>query len=279
MNTIIKTDFGKIEYSIIGKGKPILFLHGGHSNCHETLFLKGYSTDSFKLIIPSRPGYGETPLGENKQPIAAAKLIISMLNKLDIEKVIIVGISAGGLTAIELTSNFPERVEKLILISAVTKKWLHPKDKMYQQGIRLFSPKREKFIWQLYRICFRFFPNRMAKVLIGELSTKQNPKITKQEIDEIRQMTFNQRSKEGFITDLEQNIDASVIAKIKCPTLILHSKNDKSVSIEMATYANKNIRNSNLKVYANKWGHLLWVGLESEQPISEVNKFINSDLN
>jgi pimeloyl-ACP methyl ester carboxylesterase len=59
---VIKTDKGQIEYSIVGKGVPILFLHGGHSNCQETLLHKGFDTNKFQLITPSRPGYGNTPL-------------------------------------------------------------------------------------------------------------------------------------------------------------------------------------------------------------------------
>ena len=53
---IIETDKGQIEYSIVGKGIPVLFLHGGHSNCRETLFHKGCNTNKYLLITPSRPG-------------------------------------------------------------------------------------------------------------------------------------------------------------------------------------------------------------------------------
>ena len=50
---IIDTDKGQVEYSIVGKEKPVLFLHGGHSNCKETLFHKGFDTNKFQLITPS----------------------------------------------------------------------------------------------------------------------------------------------------------------------------------------------------------------------------------
>ncbi|HAS42139.1 MAG TPA: alpha/beta hydrolase, partial [Microscillaceae bacterium] len=101
MNDIIQTKLGQIEYSSIGQGTPIVFFHGGHSNCQETLFYKGYDTARFQLITPSRPGYGQTPLNGHKQPKEAASLIAAMLEKLDLHQVVVVGISAGGLTAIE----------------------------------------------------------------------------------------------------------------------------------------------------------------------------------
>lgn len=70
---IINTRLGDIEYSSFGKGIPILFLHGGHSNCYEKLCHKGFDLTRFQLITPSRPGYGETPLNNKKTPKKAAE--------------------------------------------------------------------------------------------------------------------------------------------------------------------------------------------------------------
>jgi pimeloyl-ACP methyl ester carboxylesterase len=119
---IINTDKGQIEYSIVGKGKPLIFLHGGHSNCKETLFHKGFDTNKYMLITPSRPGYGKTPLDDKYTPMKTADLIVALLNYLKIDKVVLYAISAGGLTSIELAARYPERVEKLILASAVSMK-------------------------------------------------------------------------------------------------------------------------------------------------------------
>ncbi len=52
---IINTKRGAIEYRLVGKGVPVLLVHGGHSNCHEKLCLKGFDLEKFQLIIPSRP--------------------------------------------------------------------------------------------------------------------------------------------------------------------------------------------------------------------------------
>lgn len=275
MKKIIDTKIGRVEYSIFGVGKPVLFLHGGHSNSDETLFQKGYDQSKFRLITPSRPGYGRTPLATFKSPKESAELIITLLDFLKIDKAIVVGISAGGLTALELASNYPTRTEKLVLISAVTKKWLSESDDLYIRGKKMFSPNKEKRSWKLFRFFFKLFPKLMTKVLFKELSTIKKPTILADEIAEIKEMTFMQSSGFGFENDLDQDISDEVIGKIKCPTLILHSKNDKSVNIEMAKYANQKIEKSELKTYDNKWGHLLWIGEESSVPITDVVKFIN----
>lgn len=47
---IVLMNKGQVVYSIVGKGKPVLFLHGGHSSCKESLFHKGFDPTKFQLI-------------------------------------------------------------------------------------------------------------------------------------------------------------------------------------------------------------------------------------
>lgn len=279
MTQLITTSEGTVEFAITGAGRPVLFLHGGHSNCRETLWHKGFDTSRFRLLTPSRPGYGGTPLASFSQPAAAARLMASLLDALSLEKVIVVGISAGGLTAIELAAGFPDKVEKLVLLSAVTRKWLSPEDEMYRKGKSLFSPKSEKWSWLLFRTFFRLFPRKMTAVLFSELSTKTGQKITPDEVREIRDMTFLQRSGAGFAADLDQDIADGVISRIQCPALVLHSENDKSVSMDFARHARENVPDSHLITYDNKWGHLLWLGRESEGPIRDLMIFLENGGN
>ncbi len=271
----IRTNRGSIEYSTTGSGTPVLFFHGGHSNCRETLFQRGWDLSRYKIIIPSRPGYSDTPLGDNYTPIKTAEIHNALLDKLGEEEVIVVGISAGGLSALAFAADYKERTTSLILISAVTRKWLSKDDDLYKRGKKMFSPKMEKFSWSMFRSFFRIFPKMMTKTLFDELSTKSSNDFTKTEINDIKEMTFKQSSGEGFVADLDQDIDPDIIRKIECPTLILHSENDKSVPIDMAFYADKEIPHSVLKTFDNKWGHLMWVGDDCEYPIRAMNEFLN----
>ena len=145
-NQIMNTKLGEIEYCTIGKGIPVLFVHGGHSNCNETLCHKGFDLENFQLITPSRPGYGKTPLSDNKNPRQTADLIMELLKGLSVDNIIVYGISAGGLTAIELAGNYPNKVSKLILASAVSKKWLDEQGKIYKTAKKMFNPKIEKIV-------------------------------------------------------------------------------------------------------------------------------------
>jgi len=273
-NKVINTKLGEIEYSTIGNGTPVLFIHGGHTNCNSTLWHKGFDLKKFQLIAPSRPGYGNTPLNDNKTPKQATDLIISLLDYLDINKVILYGISAGGLTTIELASNYPERVEKLILASAVSKEWLDKNEKLYKTARRIFNPKVEGFVWGMIRFISGLFPNMIANFFYPEFSTNLPHKLIKEDVKELMSMFRNFSSGKGFINDIDQNIDNDIISKIKCPTLIIHSKNDNSVLFEHALHSKIMIKNSKLVELNNEWGHLFWIGIDSKKSIEKTIEFI-----
>ena len=271
---VINTRLGQIEYSLIGSGKPVLFIYGGHTNCHSTLCHKGFDLKKFQLITPSRPGYGNTPLNNNKTPKQQADLIISLLDYLSIDKVILYGISAGGLTTIELAGNYPERVEKLILASSISKEWLDKKGKLYKTAKRIFNPKVEGFVWGMIRVFSGLFPNLIAKNFYPQFTFNPPHKLIKEDVKELILMFENFRSGAGFINDIDQNIDPDIISKIKCSTLIIHSKNDKSVPFEHALHSKIMIENSKLAELNNEWGHLFWIGNDSVDSISKTIEFI-----
>lgn len=271
---IIKTRLGEIEYHSVGKGIPILFVHGGHSNCNERLCHKNFDLEKFHLITPSRPGYGKTPLNNHKTPKQAADLMVELLDFLSIDKVIVYGISAGGLTAIELASNYPDGVSKLILASAISKKWLDKQEKIYKTAQKIFNKKNEKFIWGMLRFFSRIIPNMIAKSFYPQFSKNPIHKFKKEDIQELVTSMKYYNSKMGFLNDIDQNINDEIITKIKCPTLIIHSENDSSVPLEHAKYSNEMIENSKIEILQNDWGHLFWIGIDSKRSIEKTIEFI-----
>lgn len=66
-----------LEYSITGEGEPILYLHGGHSNCLEQLGLEELVEQGYSVIIPSRAGYGHTSKRIGKSLETACSFILS----------------------------------------------------------------------------------------------------------------------------------------------------------------------------------------------------------
>lgn len=274
-STMTHTRLGWVEYSQRGEGMAVLFVHGGHSNCQDTLFLKGWDQQKYQLIIPSRPGYGKTPLVNDQTPKAAADLFIALLDTLEIDQVIVYGISAGGWTALEMAANYPDRVRKLLLVSAVSTKWLDKHEKTYQLARRMFHPKVAWLSWSLVHVFAGLAPRLIAKSFYAEFSSLKGAKITRQEGKELSGALKKYRSGTGFVNDLDQNIDTATLNKIHCPTLILHSRYDASVSPEHAKHAHQEIQGAQLHMLENKWGHMLWLDQEYQEVLRLINNFLD----
>ncbi|MBP2832912.1 alpha/beta hydrolase [Aquimarina sp. U1-2] len=263
MIQVVETNLGKIEYKKVGKGQPILFLHGGHADCNMPIAGFGIDLNKYNLIIPSRPGYGNTPLSTYKKPEQAAELLSSLLEFLMIKSVIVIGISAGGLTAIAFAAIKFESVKRLLLISAITKRWMQKDNPKYRIARVFFYPKIEVVTWWIVRLTAKLFPKTLAHSFFKEFSLLKHQKLTKFEIKALRDMLCLQRSKQGFINDIDQHLRAKILTQVKIPTLIFHSVHDASVDVEMAMHAKYHIKDCQLFLFENKWGHLLWIGRDT----------------
>jgi len=276
---ILNVEGKSIEYSVLGEGIPILVMHGGHSNCYEEFGIHALAENGFSIIIPSRAGYGKTSkeIGENL--FAACSYYSLLLQHLNINKVHLLAISAGGPSGIVFASTYPEQVITLTLQSAVTKEWLTKADKEYKAAQILFHPKIEKYTWSLMAFLTNKFPRMIFKQMASSFSTlafNQIEKLMKEEdIEAIQKMNNRQRSNEGFLLDLSKNnmISKEMLQAISCPTLIMHSKNDYAVPMEHAENAHEHIPLANL-IQLDTWGHLIWLGKGSEETDKNLLAFL-----
>lgn len=271
-----------IEYSVVGQGEPILVMHGGHSNCKEEFGYKGLVENGYSIITPSRAGYGRTSKEVGTNLSLACECYVRLLDHLNIEKVHILAISAGGPSGIYLASNYPERIRTLTLQSAVTKTWLTPKDKEYKAAKLLFNPKTEKFTWRLISSMTNIFPRFIFKQMFPSFSklkcNEVKDKWTEDDVEAVKEMNNRQRSGTGFLIDLAQinEISRANLHAITCPTLIMHSKHDSSVPLEHPYYAHEYIPSSKLCLL-DSWGHLIWLGISSHETDEMINKFLKSN--
>lgn len=270
-----------IEYSIMGSGKPIFVMHGGHSNCHEEFGYKALVENGFSIITPSRAGYGRTSKEIGNSLSKASEYYSKLLKHLNMEKVHVLAISAGGPSGIYFASKYPEMVRTLTLQSAVTKKWLMPHDKEYKAARVLFHPKVEKFTWRLISSMNNRFPQFVFKQMFPSFSKQKFSEVkgefTKDDVEAIRKMNNRQRSGFGFFIDLEQvnELTTEDLRTITSPTLIMQSKHDGSVPLEHAYHAHENIASSELALL-DSWGHIIWIGNSSNETDEKMIKFLNS---
>ena len=122
-STVVQTAKGPIEFADLGAGPPILITHGdpgGYDQVYQILKLTGADHGAYRYIVPSRPGYLRTPLSVGKTPKEQAEAFAALLDVLKIDKVIVMGGSGGGPSAIEFAALYPDRCTALILQAAIT---------------------------------------------------------------------------------------------------------------------------------------------------------------
>jgi pimeloyl-ACP methyl ester carboxylesterase len=168
MNSIAHMQKGPIEYRVVGQGPAVLVLNGGHTNCnspigHEQFFLD----QGCQLVIPSRPGYGNTPASTGRTAEAFADALVGLLDHLHLERVIVIGISGGGPTALQLAGRHPERVSKVILQNAVTG-GRFPALSTRMGAYLVFNPWVERWTWAAFRSVARVAPLSALKKYDGK---------------------------------------------------------------------------------------------------------------
>ncbi|MFB4212890.1 alpha/beta fold hydrolase [Shouchella sp. JSM 1781072] len=269
-----------LEYSITGEGEPILYLHGGHSNCLEQLGLEELVEQGYSVIIPSRAGYGHTSKRIGKSLETACSFYVELLNELHIDQVHVIAASTGGPSGIYLASHYPERVKTFTLQGAVTKPWKESRKRDALFSRFLFYPYVEKFVWKGVSSVARFSPDFAFKTIAPLYSKLPYKEIKERTLSRdwylFDRMTEFQRSGHGFWIDLHQ-IKGSLeqeLDSIQAPTLIVHSINDAIVPLDHAEYAKGHIQSSKL-CCLNTWGHLLSLGKGSEDHNNEVIGFLN----
>src|SRR5829696_999207 len=107
-----------IAYKRFGQGKPILFISGTSQTkdaWEPTLLLELAATNHTVIVFDNR-GIGETTVGTKPFSIEQfANDTAGLLDALQIEKADVFGASLGTFIAQELTLNYPQKVDRLIL--------------------------------------------------------------------------------------------------------------------------------------------------------------------
>ncbi len=103
----------------IGQGSPLVFVHGLSGSWPNWLEQLPVLAANHRVITLDLPGFGSSPMPEREITISGyARLLDRLLGELGIDAAAVVGNSMGGFIGAELAIAFPQRVERLVLVSA-----------------------------------------------------------------------------------------------------------------------------------------------------------------
>ncbi len=268
---ILKTDQGDIEYALTGEGIPVLLLHGAGGGYDQGLWgAKVYLGGGYKFVSVSRYGFLRSPIPANASIKKQAALYKELLDYLKIEKVVVIGVSAGGPSATQFANDYPERVSALILISAVSMpRAPGDKDPFYVNIIHTIQQSDYAY-WLVSK---NFQPQFLD--LLGIPSevyhgfTSEQKALAQEMLDVMHPMSKRYK---GTINDgkmLELGVPST--EKLSAPALIIHAKDDALVSYEHAENAHRNIKQSKLILF-DTGGHAMLSQLDKIREL--VNTFV-----
>ena len=106
-------------YRVAGSGPAILLIHGIGDNSTTWSSVQSTLAQRFTVIAPDLLGHGKSDKPRADYSVAAyANGMRDLLSVLDIERVTVVGHSLGGGVAMQFAYQFPQLVDRLILVGA-----------------------------------------------------------------------------------------------------------------------------------------------------------------
>lgn len=106
-------------FRIAGSGPAVLLIHGIGDNSTTWTTVQSALAQRFTVIAPDLLGHGKSDKPRADYSVAAyANGMRDLLSVLDIERVTVVGHSLGGGVAMQFAYQFPQLVDRLILVGA-----------------------------------------------------------------------------------------------------------------------------------------------------------------
>jgi pimeloyl-ACP methyl ester carboxylesterase len=202
-----------VEYQLYGEGPPLLLIHGlGSSGRDWEMQIDAFS-EHFQVIVYDVRGHGksEKPSGRYSVPLFA-KDCAEILRALGFDKVHVVGISMGGMIALQLAADCPEIVQDLVIVNS-------------GPDLVVRSIKDLILFWQRLIIVKLLGMRKMGEVL----SKRLFPKPDQGDLREIFVERWAENDPRAYNQTLKGLVGWSVVEKlslISCPTLIVAADQD-----------------------------------------------------
>lgn len=114
---VLATACGPIEVQVAGEGMPLLVVHGsGGGHDQGMAWARPLTRQGVRVIAMSRFGYLRTPRPADASPEAQADAHVCLMDALGIERAAIMGVSAGGPSALQTAIRHPQRISALVLV-------------------------------------------------------------------------------------------------------------------------------------------------------------------
>jgi len=235
---VIRVDDLKIGYREKGTGKAIVFLHGVGSDISVWDRQLNHFSKKWRAVSIEYPGYAESDLpgkGLNREEIA--HFLFGAMDGLSIKTAHIVGLSMGGVIALEMARHQPARLRSLTLVDTFAR---HPNGETILEGLH-------KDIEAMTMLAF-------ARARVNLILSHNASEALKQEVIEtmanIDKRTYRWSTKAVWTSDYRSDLP-----HITIPTLVAIGEHDQFTPLALSEELHRCIPGSKLVIIPNA-GHL-----------------------
>ncbi len=267
------TSAGAIEAALTGHGSAVLISHGSAGGYDMGIWLAHLIGGQFRYVAPSRFGYLRSPLPPTPTPETQADAFAALFDTLDIDSAIIIGLSAGGASALQFALRHAGRCRGLIMISAVSRSV--PPLPAILRAIYPLMLKSDFIPWLFYTTApdAVFQANGVSRALLAQIK----PDGEKMRLlDALYRTTFPSTLRRvGMMNDLEQltNFPAYPLEQITAPALVIHAANDPIIPFQSGEFSACTIPNARF-LRLEDGGHFACV-THREKTIPVIQEFLN----
>ena len=268
----VRAEYIKVESNVhlhvtdAGEGRPIVLIHGWPLS--DEMFEYQYNdliNKNFRVVGITLRGFGKSdkPYGAYDYTVHSAD-IKKVLKKLDIKDAVLVGFSMGGAIVVQYASLYKEaHVSKLVLAGAAVPLWTQRDDFPYNLP--------QSAVDDLIKLNYKDRPKLLANFakIFSATETSLNEGIGNW-LNGIGLSASSYATAQCLIALRDTDLRA-VLPEITIPTLILHGKNDKICSFDLAEQMKAGISGSKLVAFEES-GHSLFLE-ERKKFNAELIKF------
>lgn len=271
----ITVDGGRYCYRRSGEGRAILLLHGltdsGRFLWRE--FIRHFENEYTVIAVDLR-GHGDSEKPKRGYaPADQAWLVAAFIDRLGLDRPVLLGHSLGGIIAAKFAILFPDRLSKLIIsdspLGAGFWKNLGLVTRIPRRGVAIVGLTMVPF---LGRLVFKLRSPRTMRMTLERLQVFCDPShITAELIQEKMLSTYEAISQSLWQAVIFENLFRD-LDRISVPTLIIHGSHDTLVPLNWAERAVFKIQDSRLVLIENA-GHFPLI----EQP-DQFNQAVSQFL-
>jgi pimeloyl-ACP methyl ester carboxylesterase len=235
----IQTPFGTLEYAEMGEGEPMLVVHGAEGGFDQGIDMTGATAGrGYRLIVPSRFGYLRSTMPTNPTTAMQADAYVQLLDHLGIDKVVVVGISAGAWSSLQFAIRHPDRCRALVLL--VPANYL-PAGTAIHGGAIVRAMVHSNFVaWALLKL-MPIMPGGMTRMMLGTDSAVVRAADPSEKV-RVRQVLDHLLPVSQRIAGMNLDVKTAAthepypIEKIACPVLTISAEDDRFGTATRAKY-------------------------------------------